>query len=367
MLEVKPDIKFKKQLRKISKASLNECMQCGTCSVVCSLAPDERPFPRKEMIWAGWGMKQNLMADTDVWLCHQCGDCSTYCPRGVKPSDVLAAIRQITYIYYARPRFMGVLLNKPVWLPVALLIPVVIIAAILMLAGTFTIPEGPVNYSRFFPHAWLNGSFMLITIFTYVMAFSGLIRFRNDLKLSNPGAKPAGNLISSLFSLRKQILAHTNFGSCSANKIRRWSHMLVFYGFILLLLVTAYAIFAAVTHRYPLGISNPFKILGNMAAVMLFTGLGIMIVNRLINKKNTGSSNYSDWLLLISMLLLTISGVVVEIARFQNWSLAYHLYFFHLVSVWFVIIYLPYTKFGHLLYRSVAMSFSESIGRKLHL
>jgi quinone-modifying oxidoreductase subunit QmoC len=365
MIEITPDIQFKKQLKKISRAPLNECMQCGTCSVVCSLSPDDNPFPRKELVWAGWGMKKNLMTDTDIWLCHQCSDCSAYCPRGVQPSNVLAAIRQMTYLHYARPRFLGILLNKPVWLPVALLIPVIIIVAILKMAGTFSIPEGPVNYSRFFPHAWLNGSFTLLTFLFYGLSLSGLLKFWNELKISYSGFKSEKNFLSSLFALRKQILFHTNFNSCTTDRTRKWSHILVFYGFILLLVVTAYAIFATITKKYPLSLNNPFKILGNIAGLMLIIGLGIMMINRLFNKQKTGSSNYADWLLLISIFMLTVSGVVVEVARFQNWTIAYHLYFFHLVCVWFTIIYLPYTKFGHLLYRTIAMSFAESINRKL--
>ncbi|PLX11371.1 MAG: heterodisulfide reductase, partial [Marinilabiliales bacterium] len=82
------------------------------------------------------------------------------------------------------------------------------------------------------------------------------------------------------------------------------------------------------------------------------------------DKENASNSNYYDWLFLVSLFLLTISGVIVEIARFLNWILAYYLYFFHLICVWFVIIYLPYTKFGHLLYRTVAMVFAASIERK---
>ena len=93
MLEIIPDIEFKKTLKKMSGAPLNECMQCGTCSVVCSLAPENKPFPRKEMILAGWGLKDRLLTDADIWLCHQCGDCSTHCPRGVRPADILAAMR----------------------------------------------------------------------------------------------------------------------------------------------------------------------------------------------------------------------------------------------------------------------------------
>jgi quinone-modifying oxidoreductase subunit QmoC len=363
MIEVTPDIEFKKELRHISEAPLSECMQCGTCSVVCSLAPDEKPFPRKEMIWAGWGLKDKLIANTDVWLCHQCGDCSIHCPRGVKPADVLAAVRKMTYQQYARPRFLGTLLSKPKWLPVAILIPVAVILLILLSAGTLTIPEGPVLYSRFFPHAWLNGSFTIITLMAYGMAFSGLVKFWNDLRKQFPAENSRTGFLRSLFSIRKEILSHSKFGTCQANYTRKWAHLLVFYGFILLLLVTAYAIAAAVTGHYPLKVTNPFKIAGNIAGIMLLAGLGIMSFNRLFRKEKSGKSDYVDWLLLISLLLLTLSGIIVETARFQNWSLAYHLYFFHLVCVWFVIIYLPYTKFGHLLYRTVAITFAHASKR----
>ena len=364
MLEIVPDIAFKKELKRISKSSLNECIQCGTCSVVCTLAPTERPFPRKEMIWAAWGLKEKFIGNPDIWLCHQCGDCTTHCPRSVKPSDVLSSVRQISYQHYARPTFLGALVNNPAWLPVALLIPVIIIAAILAMAGTLTIPEGPVNYSRFFPHAWLNGSFSLITALIYGLAACGLMKFWNDLKSRFPGIKSQLSFFRSLWQVKREMWMHTRFGECTAQRSRKIAHILVFYGFVLLLFVTAYAIVAAITHNYPLRMINPVKLVGNVAGLMLTIGLSIMIINRLVNKRGYGTSNYSDWLLLISFFLLTISGIVVQFARFQNWDSAYHLYFFHLVCVWFVIIYLPYTKFAHMAYRTLALTYANSIGRK---
>ena len=107
MLVTEPDIEFIKKIKK-TDASFKNCMQCGNCSVVCSLSPEDRPFPRKEMIMAG--------------------DCTQYCPRGVKPSEILASIRQYSYLHYARPRFMAKVLHKPALLPVAVFIPALIIS-----------------------------------------------------------------------------------------------------------------------------------------------------------------------------------------------------------------------------------------------
>ena len=77
---------------------LQRCYQCGTCSVVCPLTPEEDAFPRKEMVWAQWGLKDRLMSDGDAWLCYSCNDCVTHCPVDARPGDVMAAIRsyQIT-------------------------------------------------------------------------------------------------------------------------------------------------------------------------------------------------------------------------------------------------------------------------------
>ena len=363
MLEVSPDIGFKRKLTRLSGSQLSQCMQCGNCSAVCSLAPAERPFPRKEMIWSGWGLKDKLMGNVDIWLCHQCGDCSTYCPRDVKPADVISAIRQTTYQHYARPRFLGKLVSNPAWLPLAIAIPMVVIIAILSLAGTFKIPQGPVDYSAFFPHGLLNGTFSAITLFFYLLASLGIGRFWKDMLRQTPPGE-AGRKKLPVFRVLREILSHSNFSGCGSRKPGMIAHILLFFGFTLLILVTLYAIWATVSHNYPLPFSNPFKILGNLASVMIFSGLGIMTWQRLFNKSVFGKSAYTDWLLLAAIALLTLSGTLVQLARFWDWSIAYHLYFFHLVAVWFVIMYMPFTKLGHIFYRTTALLYARSIGRK---
>ena len=93
-ITLEPDLGFIKDVSKLGGGDLKKCYQCATCSVACKISPDNKPFPRKEMIAASWGLKDRLLSDPDVWLCYHCNDCSSVCPRGGGPGSVLAAVRE---------------------------------------------------------------------------------------------------------------------------------------------------------------------------------------------------------------------------------------------------------------------------------
>jgi quinone-modifying oxidoreductase subunit QmoC len=353
MIKVQPDISFIERLRASTGSSLTTCMQCGACTAACELSADQEVFPRRQMIMAAWGMKDQLMADPFIWTCHQCGDCTESCPRGVKPGEILVALRKQQYLHYARPGFLARLLQKPAYLPLAIGFPAVIIMLILLLAGTFTIPEGEVDYSAFFPHAWLNGSFTLLFLLSTVGIMFSMSRFLKNMKA---GQDDTGTKSGSRSFLRVilNILSHRDFNRCTEQRHRSLAHFLVLWGFVLLLFVTAFAILSVILFEYPLGFLNPIKIAGNTGAIMLLAGSSIMIITRILRPDKI-RSDYTDWFFLGSFWLLTVSGILVEAARFLDWSSAYHLYFFHLVMVWIIIIFYPYTKFAHFLYRTIAL------------
>jgi len=371
-MKITPNIEFIRRIKRESGSDLKTCMQCGNCTVVCNLSPEENPFPRKEMIWAAWGQKEKLLADPDIWLCHQCGDCTTTCPRGVKPGDVLASLRSQTIEYYAKPRFLAKWLKNPWILPVVLAIPLGIILFIIFIAGTLNNRVDPVNYSEFFPHVWINSSFSALAVLMVVsMIFSirsfwkGMIAHQSSLR----GRNDRGNLsnrnsyMTSFIDVLSKLMSHKKFNDCETNKFRQLAHALVFYGFIGLLAVTLAAIVAVILEAYPLGLWHPVKIVGNLAGLSILIGLIMMVLQRLRKKDAVSNSNYFDWSFLIALLLLVLTGFITEISRFTNLQLGYYWYIFHLIIMWYVILFLPYTKFGHVVYRFVALMFAKRVGR----
>ncbi|MBU0763486.1 MAG: quinone-interacting membrane-bound oxidoreductase complex subunit QmoC [Bacteroidetes bacterium] len=361
---IQPDIEFIREIKKKSGAPLKTCIQCGTCSVVCRLSPDDRPYPRKEMIRAAWGLKSELYGDPDIWLCHQCGECTTYCPRDVKPSDVLSALRRMSYIHYSRPRFPGKWMNSAAFLPLVIAIPIILITLILWLAGTTSLPEGGINYSKFFPHLWLNSTFTGLVILVIAGNIAGLIRFWKDMTFTMPGKRQQG-FIQSILYTTIDVLLHKYFRKCIDGSVKTLAHFLVFWGFVLLLTVTLVAIVNVLTGHYPMEVLHPAKIVGNIAALMLTTGCSIMIIRRILKKDDVGNTGYFDWFLLVGLLLLTLTGILTELARLGNWEAAYYIYFIHLVMVWLIIVYLPYSKFGHFIFRILALTYTRMIGRNM--
>jgi len=355
MIKINPDITFIKRVKKESGSDLKTCMQCGNCTVVCSLSADDNLFPRKEMIWAAWGLKEKLYENTSIWSCHQCGDCNIHCPRGVKPGNIIAALRSLTIEHYALPSFLARWMKKPIFLPLFLSVPIILIHLLLILNHTLTNTAIPVNYAEFFPHKLLNSFFSTIVIILLIAMFFSLRKFFKTIKKSLPENEIKNSFILSLTMTIKEIFSHQRFAKCESDKSRQLSHLLVFYGFISLILVTLYAIVAVFFEQYPMPFTHPVKLFSNVAGLAILTGLILMLINRIRLLKTSLKSTFSDWSFLISLIFLVSTGFLTEYARLLNIHFAYYWYLFHLIIMWYVVLFFPYSKFAHFAYRFMAI------------
>ena len=377
---IEPDLNFIKEVGALGGADLKKCYQCATCSVACQISPDTRPFPRKEMIAASWGLKDKLVANADIWLCHNCGDCSTRCPREAKPGDVLAAIRSYAIAQYARPKWLANALKDPKKLPILLAIP----AVLFLIVGTITglldftpdLSEG-IKHHKFFS-TWLVDMHMLAAAFFAIAVFAlGLKRFLADIhqnallenKTNRQNIEVVG-FIKALVRIIPTILLHRKFGDCTENKDRQIAHLLTMYGFIGLFIVTS-IIFVVLYGSYllpggpfygPWSQLNPVKWLANISGVALIVGTALLIKSRLSKKDQV--SRYFDWYLILLAFGLGVTGMGAQLTRLAGWAaVSFATYYIHLVLVFALFAYLPFSKLAHLVYRTVAMVYNEYAGR----
>ena len=379
---VEPDMEFIRALSRTGGDSLKKCFQCGTCSATCPLAPDDHPFPRKEMAWAVWGMKGLLLADPDVWLCHHCNDCSTNCPRSARPGDVLGAVRQQCVIHYALPRFMARMVGDPRFIPVLLAIPALLLWLALHfrdLLGSalgFAPPTGQeivYSFTPLLPHWLLNTFFGFFGLLAFLAAAVGVTRFARALQKSpvwGEDPQPVKGFGTSLITVLRKILTHENFTFCETDHRRSISHFGVFFGFMALTLVTLWVITGPINPLirgdfiYPFSFFSPWKILANVGGLAILAGLLMMIWDRLYFGHLAGTSSYFDWFLVWTLFLVVASGFTTELLHYLRMGPHRHAaYFVHLVLVFSLLVYLPYSKLAHLLYRATAMVFAERYGR----
>jgi len=210
---INPDLDFVKEIINSGGESLKKCFQCSTCTVVCNVTPEDRPFPRKEMIYAQWGLKDKLLNNPDIWLCHNCDDCTKYCPRGAKPGDVLAVMRKKSIEENAVPGFMGKIVTEPKMTLAALAIPFILFLAVLGLTGHLGIPDGDIVYSKFFPIRYIEVIFISAVILAGISYLSSLSRFWNNISKGSSQPYSKG-FFPALIETLVEFLKHSRFGKC---------------------------------------------------------------------------------------------------------------------------------------------------------
>jgi len=379
---IKPDLKFINEVIAAGGESLKKCYQCATCTVVCNVTPAENPFPRKEMVHAQWGLKDRLFANPDIWLCHQCSDCTAYCPRGAKPGEVLNAVRKLSIEHYSVPSFLAKMAGDPKFLIPLLAVPAVIYLAIIgaqgFLSGTHipTSEEGKIVFGKFlFSLKYIDPIFTAVAVLAVISLFAGLKRYWNAMSASYPAAAK-GDFGGALTSAIKEIFLHERFQKCDLTRARKTAHMLVFYSFIGLFITTVFA-FIRVIPEYieylKLSEIDPhmldwlayiYKPIGNISAAALIIGIVMIMVNRFKNQQKAGLGSYYDWLFIGLVLGVGVTGWLAQFLRLANTAVAYPTYVLHLCLVFFLFAYAPFSKTAHMFYRATAMVFSKMTQRQ---
>ena len=115
----------------------------------------------------------------------------------------------------------------------------------------------------------------------------------------------------------------------------------------------------------PIDLPHPVKFIGMFAGLGLIIGGAMLIYRRWKNKDNVGANGYADYFFLYVIFFTGLTGMLSWLTRvFTPSMVAYVNYFIHMVFVFMLLWYMPYSKFAHMIYRTLALVYARMIGRE---
>jgi citrate/tricarballylate utilization protein len=340
------------------------CNACRYCEGFCAV------FPAIE--------RRLAFAEPDLVylanLCHNCGECLYSCQYApphefaVNVPRLLSTIRQETFRKYAWPAaFAGLFGRNGLTLAAsAVFVPALWILGSLALAepGVLFAPHADRDGAFYgvMPYGVMAGLFGAIAIVIALPFVVGLLRFWRDV-----GERPASLLnrralaqaMSDAFTLR--YLDGDGHGCAYPgevpSRIRQRYHHLTFYGFLLCGAATT----AAAFYHHVLGWEAPYAVVSVPVVLGVAGGAGLLVGPagllwiKLSRNPDLNSPTESgmDVAFLVMLLLTSSSGFLLlawrESASMGTWLAL------HLGWVAGLFLTLPYGKFVHGIYRSLAL------------
>lgn len=81
------------QIQMTSGVDVHKCMMCGKCSASCPSYDEMEYHPHQFVKMVESGDIEPLLESESLYHCLTCFACVDRCPRGVKPANVVEAVR----------------------------------------------------------------------------------------------------------------------------------------------------------------------------------------------------------------------------------------------------------------------------------
>ena len=366
-------------LQKFGAPDINACFSCGNCTAICPLADNDATFPRRFIRLAQVGLDDELVTSKELWTCYQCGMCTDRCPQEADPSEFMATARRYAIAKLDKTRIARAMYTSPVAAVIISLVGLVIFG------GFFASVQAEEGARMVFgvPYEWIH------TVGLVVMILVALIAIFNLAMMARATAKRDGVTAKSLFgskaawgrTLRSlwyaigiESLGQKRYREDCAddNPVeplyrRRWLiHSLTLWGFL--------ALFAATLIHYAgdiigvpeavaeAAITPVARTIGTLGGLAMMYGVSWFMINR--RQKVSAAAQHSapsDWLFLWMLWITGLTGFIIEVSLLfpgghpQPWS--YVLFLVHVAIAMELVLFMPFTKFAHVMYRPVALFF----------
>ena len=361
---VKPDPQFIADIKHFGGESLKKCYQCATCTSTCPLSTEENGFPRRQMLLAEWGLKDRLLEDPGPWLCFYCGDCSERCPRNADPGETMMAMRRYLTSRYDWTGLSRLMYGSVFW-EVGILAAVAAVVLLLftlphdfgfgLLSRSGSAPLSTVMLDKFAPVGIMDWGDRIMAAILGVLLLSNAARMFSGLTRSDK--IPLTSYISQLPHFVIQGVTQIRWKDCGSRAgIKNWlRHLLLVSGYVIMFtLVVVFLPWFQVENTS----LHWTSFLGYYATAVLLASTVWIMIDRF--KKRSGMhrfSHFSDWLFPILLFLAALTGILLHIFRVTDMPMAtYITYMVHMaIVVPMLVVEVPFGKWGHLLYRPLAI------------
>jgi len=347
------------ELQKYGAEDVNKCYNCGNCSALCVQTQASSVLPRRSMHALQLGLEGKLKSSLEPWLCYYCGECSEQCPKEAEPGETMMSLRRWLTSKYDFSGMSRLFYRSWRWEVIAIVLAAILtgIAFTLfgMSQGSITAYDGP---SAFLPSAKIHiFDWSMATVLVILLGINAIRMWR--FVMGRDGVRaPLGSYLAALYTLPLHFFAQPKFRQC--DRKRPWAvHLALMLSYVTMLVLIMFFL-----REMASGPSIDWRVhvFGYLASAGLIVAVVLNLRGRL--KKDSpqhAHSHESDWMFLILLLAVAVTGVLQHILHRAGLDAAANvIYIVHLMGVVpMLVLEVPFGKWAHLAYRPLAMYFSR--------
>jgi quinone-modifying oxidoreductase, subunit QmoC len=347
------------ELERYGADDVKNCYHCGNCSAVCPHTDETYVFPRRSMRLLQMGLEQKLETSILPWLCYYCGQCSEQCPRDAEPGETMMSLRRWLISRYdftglARRYYESRLFELGATLLVALGTAV----GLLLYGfskGNIRVYDGP---GAFLPSPAIHSfDYVLGATVLAFLAVNALRMWWLTMIRSREISVPLWLYIKRIYLLPAHFVTQMRYARCG----EKWSwlvHLGLVFGYVTMLVLI---LFYLEPFQAGPAVNWRVHVFGYLASIGLLGATTYLLYSRIWTRRTQHRhTQFSDWTFLVLLLIVAATGVLQHLSHRLGYpTTANIVYVVHLSAVvtWFSRY--PFTKWAHIIYRPIAMYFSE--------
>ncbi|MFH1262932.1 MAG: 4Fe-4S dicluster domain-containing protein [Pseudomonadota bacterium] len=349
-------------LERYGAEDVSKCYHCGNCSAACPFSEGAFIFPRRSMRYLQMGLEERLRGTLEPWLCYYCGECSDQCPRGAEPGETMMSVRRWLTSQYD---FTG--LSKLFYRSWKAELTAILLVAVLtgigfFLGGLFLGGGDPSIYDG--PNAFLTAGG--VHLFDMVLGgFLVIILLTNSFRMwwfsiwkHTEMRPPLWDYVRQAYLLPLHFLTQKRYSQCERKQ--PWVlHLILVASY-----VTMFSLIMFFLHELQAGPEIDWRVhaFGYFASAgLLFTVIWAMRGRLRKEWTYLKHSHQSDWVFLILLLAMTVTGIVQHILHRAGLTTAANFaYVAHMMAdMPMLLLVVPFGKWSHLMYRPLGMYFAR--------